>query len=126
EIIDAANAIPALDAGRGVPAGHPPPAPFTVGAMMNASNFSKLQRIDDQTHVAMPRKPDAVRLKGRLVPIAPASGMAADIQDAGQPLPRLRSRRPIQIRGHIQPWPTLVVQHLDGVIRAPQRARDGG
>src|SRR5262245_8313220 len=93
---------------------------------MKPGYFAKLQCIDDQTHVAMSRKPHTMRLEGGLVPVASAPRMAAHIQNSWQPSASFESSGSIQIRRHIQSWPALVVEHIDDVIASVQRARDGG
>ena len=79
QIVDAPNAVPALDAGGSVAARKPPPAAFAIGAMMHAGDFAQLQGVQGQAKVSVPGKPDAVRLVGGLVPIASARRMAADV-----------------------------------------------
>src|SRR5439155_16738063 len=116
QIVDAANAVPAFDSSRRVAARKPPPASFAIGAVMNARDLSKLQCVHDQTNVAMPGKPDAVRLKCSLVAIASSTRMSADIQNGREPLASVDLGWSIQVRGHVQSRPALVIEHLHGAI----------
>ena len=95
QIVDPANAVPAFDTGGRVAARQPPPAPFAIGAVMNAGDLPKLQRINHQTNIAMPGEPDAVGLKRGLVAVASTPGMSANIENRRQPLSRFDLRRPI-------------------------------
>src|SRR5207244_6973980 len=79
EIIDGADAVPALDAGRRIAAGLRPPSAFAIGAVVDAGDFTQLQRVDDEADVAVRGEPHAVVLEGGFVAIAAAAGMAADV-----------------------------------------------
>src|SRR5207248_2780146 len=89
QVVDAADAVPALDARRRVAARLPPPATLAVGAVVDAGDLPQLQGVDDQADVAVAGEPHAVVLEGGLVAVAPAPGVAADVQDRGQPGARL-------------------------------------
>ena len=60
QIIDSSDAVPALNACRGVAPRMPPPAIAIIGSMVHRCDLAQLQCIDDQTDVAMPRQPDPV------------------------------------------------------------------
>src|SRR5690606_21778404 len=85
QVVESADAVPGFDAGGGVTPLVPPPHPLAVGAVVQSFDLAQLQRVDDQTDVAVPGKPDAVMLIRRLVAIADPvlfdAAMSADIQD---------------------------------------------
>src|SRR5262249_4985033 len=83
QIIDGADAVPALDAGGRVAERLPPPAALAVGAVVDAGDFAELQRVDDEADVAVVGEPEAVVLEGGLVAVAAAPGVAADVEDRG-------------------------------------------
>src|SRR5262249_41675038 len=124
EVVGAAHAVPALDAGRRVAAGLPPPAAEVVGAVVLARDLAQLQRVHDQADVAVGGEPHAVVLERRLVAVAAAAGVAADVEDRRQPARRLP--RPVEVAGDVQAGPALVVQLLDDDAVALHGAGDGG
>ncbi len=126
QVVDAADAVEALDARRRVAARMPPPAALAVRAVMNRGDLAQLQRVDHQADVAVPGEPDAVRLIGGLVAVAAAAGVSADVEHGRQPLPGLHLRRPIEVARDVQPRPALVVEHVDHEAVALERPGDGG
>ncbi len=70
QVIDTADSVEALDTGRRVTSRMPPPAALAVRAMVNGRNFAQLQSVEDQTDIAVPGEPQAMRLVGGLVAIA--------------------------------------------------------
>ena len=123
EIIDRSDAVPALDAGRGVAGRVPPPAAEVVGAVVFALDFAQLQRVDDQADVAVGREPHPLVLVRRLVAVAAAVGVAADVQDRRQLA--LDLLRPEEVAGDVQPRPALEVQLFDRHVAALQRPGHG-
>src|SRR5262249_39741852 len=111
EIVNGANTVPALDAGRRVAGGLPPPAAQVVGAVVLAGHLAELERVDDEADVAVVGEPQPVVLKRRLVAVAAAAGVAADVEDRRQL--SLRLLRPVQVAGDIETGAALEVQLLD-------------
>src|SRR5262249_50262825 len=108
EVIDGANAVPALDTCRSVAGRLPPPAALTVGAVMDARDFTELQCIEHQAVVTIRREPHGVVLvrRVRLIAVASALGVAAKIQDCGQPS-LVGFGGSIQVACNVEARPTL-------------------
>src|SRR5438874_1214564 len=53
QVVDAADAVPALDASRRVAERLPPPALAVVGAVVDAGDLAELECVDDQADVAV-------------------------------------------------------------------------
>ena len=85
EVIEGADAVPRLDSGGGVAARVPPPAAELVGAVVFALDLAELEGVENETGVAVFRKPVAVVLVGRLVAVADPvdlhSAVTADVED---------------------------------------------
>src|SRR5205807_6854629 len=81
EVIDCANAVPALDSGGGVAVVVPPPAFEVVGAVVDARDLAELQRVDDEANVAVGGEPQAVVLERGLVAVAPTARVSANVED---------------------------------------------
>ena len=92
---------------------------------MDGCDFAELQRVDEQTRVAMRREPHAVLLKRRLVPVATAAGMSADVEHCRKLRARLCVLRQVKIPGDVEVRPALEVQFLDAkTFLALEDARD--
>src|SRR5207245_1219647 len=124
QVVDGPDAVPAFDAGRRVSQRLPPPPALPVGAMVNAGYLAKLQRVDDEADVAIPRAPDSMVLKSGLVAVAVPAGVAADVEDGGQLA--LDFLRAVEIPGHVQPRPALEVEFLDNEVISFDCAGDRG
>ena len=68
---------------------------------MNRSDLAELERIDHEADVAVPGKPDAMRLVSRFVTCPALVRMTAGIQDGRQPLARCDLGRPIEVARHV-------------------------
>src|SRR5262249_20956657 len=110
EIVDATDAVPALDAGRRVTERLPPPAAVAISAVVNARDLAELQRVDDQADVTVRGEPHAVILKGGLVAVPAAPRVTAHIEHCGKFAGCLL--RTIEVAGDIEAGPALVVQFL--------------
>src|SRR5205823_5198123 len=138
EIVDGPDAVPAFDAGRRVAAGLPPPTAFAVGAVMDAGNFTQLQRVDDQADVAVGGEPHAVILEGGFVAVASAAGVAAEVENGGEFGPPSLTLRAliglralirfgaVEVAGDVEARAALEVQLVDDDVVSLQRAGDGG
>ena len=113
QIIERANAVPALDARGRKSARLPPPPIVTVSPMVNACDFAELQRVNDQANVSVRGKPHPVMLESRLVAVAPFARMATDIEHRRQFCARLRILWQIKISGNVKSWAALKMQFLD-------------
>ena len=85
EIVQRADTVPSLDAGRCVASVVPPPHPFTIGTMVDAFDLAELNRVDRQANVAVPREPSPVVLVVGFVseadPILFDATVTADIEN---------------------------------------------
>ena len=83
EIIQCAYAVPCLDAGRCIAATIPPPHFVPIRSVMDTLYLATMHCVNDQAHIAMPRKPGGVVLVGSLVTIADtvfrADGVTTDV-----------------------------------------------
>ena len=124
EVVDAADAVPALRRRPACSRGECHHQRLeVVGAVVHGGDLAQLQRIDDQADVAVPGEPDAVRLVGHLVAVAAAAGVAADVEDGGQLLALLDLGGAVEVAGDVQARAALVVQHLDDVAVALRACR---
>jgi hypothetical protein len=119
QIIDGPHPIPAFDARGRVPARLPPPTIVFVSAMMNGRDLAELQGVDDQADITMRRKPHPVMLERRLVAIATAPRMTANVKHRRQFGTGLRVLWQIEIAGDIKSGPALKVQLLDAKAFLP-------
>src|SRR5207247_7261033 len=85
QIVQRANAVPSFDTGGGVATRVPPPHIFAIGSVMDALDFTELERIEDQANISVAGEPRSVMLIGDFVPITDSvfydRSMAAQIQD---------------------------------------------
>ncbi len=105
---------------------------------MDAGDLSQLQRVEDQADVSVPRKPDAVRLVGRLVARPALVRMPADVEHRRQASRTQSTGCPtgcpagrglagtVKVARHVESRAALVVQHLDRVTVALECAGDRG
>src|SRR6185436_10091663 len=107
------------DAGGGVATRLPPPTILPISAVMYRSNLAQLQCIDDQTHVTMRGEPHSMMLKGRLVAIASAAGMAADVQNRREFRAGLGVPGQVHIAGNVKSRPALEVEIFDSKSLLP-------
>ena len=111
QVVDRADAIPALDTRGRVAKRLPPPAAQIIRAVMNTRDLAHLQRIDEQRNIAVAGEPHSMFLEGRLVAVAASAQMPAEVEDAGQFAMHIPG--PVEVTGNIQSRPALEVDLLD-------------
>jgi hypothetical protein len=126
EVVEGADAIPCLHAGRGEPAAGPPPAAEPVGAVVVADQFTPLHGVDDEADVTMAGEPHAVVVVRRFVaqadPVFLDVGMPADVEDGRQFA--VDDLRAVQVGREVQPRHGLEVEVFDHVAIALDGAGD--
>jgi len=127
QVVERPDAVPGFDARRGVAAAEPPPAIVAVRAVMNAFDFAKLQGIDHQADIAVPREPGPVVLVMRLPTEVDAvfrhAGVAADVENGRERAWALLRHE--QVAGDVEPRTRLEMELLDGEFGVLQRAGHG-
>ena len=128
EVVERADAVPRLDAGRRVAARVPPPHLLAVRAVVDAGNLAKLERVEHEAHVAVAGEPGGVVLVGGLVAVADVPffhrRVPADVQNGRGGL--VEAFREVQVAGDVQVRARLEVQVLDDKGRVVELAGDGG
>src|SRR5205814_5796901 len=85
QVVEGADAVSRLDAGRRVPAADPPPPAEAVGAVVERLDLAELERVEDQAAVPFAGEPGRVVLIAGLGPVGDAveldRAVPADVED---------------------------------------------